>query len=80
MLLGYVRMRLLIPLYNTVFRMLIICCGGDLRNDDNDFLVQLCKLSGKLLKVLMLTLMLNGDVTTPISSNACNILQFILVL
>ena len=68
--------------------MLIICCGGDLRNDDNDFLVQLCKLTGKLLKVqfflkkkkilfliskvLILAIILNGDVRIQLLSNACN--------
>ena len=55
----------------------------DLRNDDSDFLVQLCKLTGKLLKVqlyiyiifdkvLVLAIMLNGDVRIPLLSNACN--------
>ncbi|KAG6685594.1 hypothetical protein I3842_12G119000 [Carya illinoinensis] len=38
------------PLPNTVLNMLTISYCDVLRDDENDFLVQLCKLTGKLLK------------------------------
>ena len=47
---------ILSSVYNTAFRMILICWGSVLRDDENDFLLSssAMQIKGKLLKVVML--------------------------
>lgn len=53
-------MEIVIPLSNVVFETIVIPNGDVFRDSEHDFLVQMCKLTGKLLKVLVLIWILDG--------------------